>query len=72
MPTTANLVMRSDPQATLLDVEAEIGEAAEFIIHAERRPGRRVVREVLGLKGYDRAAKQFLLEAVYEVDYESA
>ena len=34
----ANLVMRSHPQATLSDVEAEIGEAVEFIIHAERRP----------------------------------
>jgi pilus assembly protein CpaF len=68
----ANLVMRSHPQATLSDVEAEIGEAVEFIIHAERRPGRRVVREVLALKGYDRAAKRFLLEPIYEVDHESA
>jgi pilus assembly protein CpaF len=68
----ANLVMRSHPQATLSDVEAEIGEAVEFIIHAERRPGRRVIREVLGLKGYDRAAKRFLLEPIYEVDHESS
>jgi hypothetical protein len=31
-----------------------------------------VIREVLALKGYDRAAKQFLLDPVYEVDHESA
>jgi pilus assembly protein CpaF len=68
----ANLVMRCHPQATLSDVEAEIGEAVEFIIHAERRPGRRVVREVLALKGYDRAVKRFLLESIYEVDHEAA
>ena len=68
----ANLVMRSHPQATLSDVEAEIGEAVEFIIHAERRPGRSVIREVLALKGYDRSAKQFLLEPIYEVDHEPA
>ena len=68
----ANLVMRSHPQATLSDVEAEIGEAVEFIIHTERRPGRRVVREVLALKGYDRSTKQFLLEPIYEVDHEPA
>ena len=68
----ANLVMRSHPQATLSDVEAEIGEAVEFIIHAERRPGRSVVREVLALKGYDRSTKQFLLEPIYEVDHEPA
>ena len=35
----ANLVMRSHPQATFSDVEAEIGEAVEFVIHTERRPG---------------------------------
>src|ERR1700684_1824838 len=58
----ANLVMRSHEQATLSDVEAEIGEAVEFVIHVERRPGRRVIREVLALKGYNRSAKRFLLE----------
>src|SRR5271156_174452 len=68
----ANLVMRSHAQATLSDVEAEIGEAVEFIIHAERRPGRRVISEVLALKGYDRSAKRFLLEPIYEVDHEPA
>ncbi len=57
----ANLAMRSHPRATLSDVEAEIGEAVEFIIHVEHRPGRRVVREVLALKGYDRTAKRFFL-----------
>jgi pilus assembly protein CpaF len=60
--------MRSHEQATLSDVEAEIGEAVEFIIHAERRPGRRVISEVLALKGYDRSAKRFLFESIYEAD----
>src|SRR5271155_977011 len=64
----ANLVMRSHEQATLSDVEAEIGEAVEFIIQTERRPGRRVVREVLRLKGYDRRAQKYVIEPVYEVD----
>jgi type IV secretory pathway VirB4 component len=65
----ANLVMGSHAQATLSDVEAEIGEAVEFIVHAERRPGRRVIREVLALKGYDRRVKEYVLESVYEVDH---
>jgi pilus assembly protein CpaF len=68
----ANLVMRSHAQAALSDVEAEIGEAVEFIVHAERQRGRRVIREVLALKGYDRSAKRFLLEPIYEVDHEPA
>lgn len=60
----ANLVMRSHGQAMFSDVEAEIGEAVEFVIHVERQPGRRVVREVLALNGYDRSSQQFKFEAV--------
>ncbi|WP_446743503.1 CpaF family protein [Silvibacterium acidisoli] len=63
----ANLVMRSHSQATFSDVEAEIAEAVEFIVHVERRPGRRVIREVLALRGYDRDAKRFQIEPVFEV-----
>ena len=50
----ANLVVRSHSQATFSDAEAEIGEAVDFIVHLERKPGRRIVREVLALRGYDR------------------
>jgi pilus assembly protein CpaF len=63
----ANLVMRSHAQATFSDIEAEIGEAVEFIVHVERQPGRRVIREVLALRGYDRDAKRFQIEPVFEV-----
>ena len=38
----ANLVLRSHSQATFEDVEAEIGEAVDLVIHVEREPGRRV------------------------------
>jgi pilus assembly protein CpaF len=62
----ANLVVRSHAQATFSDAEAEIGEAVDFIVHLERKPGRRVVREVLALRGYDRDAKRFLIESVFE------
>ena len=43
----ANLVLRSHSQATFEDIEAEIGEAVDFVVHVERQPGRRVIREVL-------------------------
>ena len=36
----ANLVMRSHAQATFSDAEAEIGEAVDFVVHIERKPGR--------------------------------
>jgi pilus assembly protein CpaF len=63
----ANLVMRNHAQTTFSDTEAEIGEAVDFVVHVERQPGRRIVREVLALRGYDRDAKRFLIEPVFEV-----
>jgi pilus assembly protein CpaF len=68
----ANLVMRSHAQTTFSDTEAEIGEAVDFVVHVERHPGRRIVREVLALRGYDRDAKRFLIEPVFEVQHATA
>jgi pilus assembly protein CpaF len=58
--------MRSHAQATFSDTEAEIGEAVDFVVHIERRPGCRFVREVLAVNGYDRDAKRFIVERVVE------
>ena len=65
----ANLVMRSHAQTTFSDTEAEIGEAVDFVVHIERKPGCRVVREVLAIQGYDRDAKRFMIEPALVVDY---
>ncbi len=65
----ANLVMRSHAQSTFSDTEAEIGEAVDFVVHIERKPGSRVVREVLAIRGYDRDAKRFLIEPVMEANH---
>src|ERR1700691_2990545 len=64
----ATLVLRSHSQATFEDIEAEIGEAVDFVIHVAREPGRRVIREVLQLNGYDRALQRFNYEMVYGAD----
>ena len=61
----ANLVMRNHSQATFVDTEAEIAEAVDFVVHVERLPGRRVIREVLALRGYDRDAKRFQIESIF-------
>ncbi len=53
-------------QTTFSDTEAEIGEAVDLVVHVERQPGRRILREVLALRGYDRDAKRFLIEPVFE------
>jgi len=68
----ANLVMRNHAQTTFSDTEAEIAEAVDFVVHVERQPGRRIVREVLGLRGYDRDAKRFLIDPIFEVKHAAA
>ena len=65
----ANLVMRNHAQTTFADTEVEIAEAVDFVVHVERQPGRRAIREVLALRGYDRDAKRFLIELVFEVQH---
>src|ERR1700728_934696 len=68
----ANLVMRNHGQTTFSDTEAEIGEAVDFLVHVARQPGRRIVREVLALREYNRDAKRFLIEPVFEVEHATA
>ncbi len=68
----ANLVMRNHAQTTFSDTEAEIAEAVDFVVHVERQPGRRIIREVLALRGYDRDAKRFLNDPVFEVKHAAA
>jgi type IV secretory pathway VirB4 component len=68
----ANLVMRNHAQTSFSDTEAEIAEAVDFVVHVERQPGRRILREVLATRGYDRDAKRFLIEPVFEVKHATA
>jgi pilus assembly protein CpaF len=63
----ANLAMRGHAQSTFSDTEAEIGEAIDLVVHIERHPGRRILREVLAIRGYDRDAKCFLIESVFQM-----
>ena len=68
----ANLVLRSHTQAAFSDIEAEIGESVDFVVHVDREPGRRVVREVLALTGYDRPSQRFQMEYVYRAGEQPA
>src|SRR6267142_7150539 len=60
----ANLVLRSHQQTTCEDVEAEIGESVDFVIHIERGCGRRYVKEVIQILGYDRRSFQFQIRDI--------
>jgi len=63
----ANLVLRSHSQMSYADVEAEIAEAVDYVVHIERQPGRRFVREVLRLVSYDRRNERLETELLYPV-----
>ena len=54
------------------DTEAEIGAAVDFVVHIERQPGGRVIREVLALRGYGRDARRFLVDPIFEVNHATA
>ena len=62
----ANLTLRSHAQMSFEDIEAEIGEAVDYVVHVERASARRVIREVLRLDGYDRSSQRFQFEVVYD------
>jgi pilus assembly protein CpaF len=64
----ANLVLRGNPQMMYGDIEAEIGEAVDYVIHLEREPRARVVREVLHVIGYDRRTQRFETDYVYPAE----
>jgi pilus assembly protein CpaF len=68
----ANLVMRSHAQTTFVDTQAEIGDAVDYVVHIDREAGRRVIREVLAIAGFDRDAKKFVSHRVSEVDLPSS
>jgi pilus assembly protein CpaF len=68
----ANLVMRNHAQATFSDVEAEIGGSVDLVVHIERGPGGRTIREVLRMIGYDRNTRRFLYEPIFEVEHATA
>jgi hypothetical protein len=44
-------------QTTFCHMGAEIGEAVDFVVHVERQSDRRIIREVLGLRRYERDTK---------------
>ncbi len=59
-------VLQSGVELPYRAVRGNIGEALELLVHIERRPGRRFVRQVLKVTGYDAALDRYQLEPVYE------
>ncbi len=41
------------------------------MVHVDREPGRRIIREVLQLNGYDRSKQSFQMEPVFRAESHS-
>ena len=68
----ANLVLHSHPQLSYADVEAEIADGVDYVVHVERQPGRRAIREVLRVDDYDRRTQRFQMEYVFRAEEPAA
>ena len=62
----ALLVMRHHPQAHLADIEQEIAEDVNTVVHIDRSTGVRRVEQVLRVTGYNRTQQQFTTEVLYD------
>jgi pilus assembly protein CpaF len=64
----ATLVAMSGVELPHRTVRENIAAAVHLVVHIERRDGRRYVREVLGLRGYDIPHDRYNLETIYAKD----
>jgi pilus assembly protein CpaF len=60
------LAMRSHQQSNRDDISAEIAETVQVVVQAGRYAEGRKVSEIIAVRGYDRAAKVFLYDTIYE------
>jgi pilus assembly protein CpaF len=60
------LAMRSHQQSNRDDISAEIAETVQVVVQVGRYAEGRKVSEIVAVRGYDRAAKVFLYDTIYE------
>jgi pilus assembly protein CpaF len=62
------LAMRSHQQSNRDDISAEIAETVQIVVQVGRFAEGRKVSEIIAVRGYDRAAKVFLYDTIYELE----
>ena len=60
------LAMRSHQQTNRDDISAEIAETVQIVTQVARYAEGRKVSEIIAVRGYDRATKQFLYDTIFE------
>jgi pilus assembly protein CpaF len=61
------LAMRTHQQATRDDIASEIADSVQLVIQVQRFAEGRRIAEIVAVRGYDRAAKVFLSDAIYDI-----
>jgi pilus assembly protein CpaF len=61
------LAMRSHQQSNRDDISAEIAETVQIVAQVGRFAGGRKVSEIIAVRGYDRTAKQFMYDTVFDL-----
>ena len=62
------LAMRSHQQSNRDDISAEIADTVQIVAQVGRFAEGRKVSEIIAVRGYDRAAKVFLYDTIYELE----
>jgi pilus assembly protein CpaF len=62
------LAMRSHQQSNRDDISTEIAETVQIVVQVGRYAEGRKVSEIITVRGYDRTAKVFLYDTIYERD----
>lgn len=58
-------VLQSNVELPYRAIKSNIGDSLNFLVHIERRPGRRFVSEVLRIEGYDPERDGYKIEPVF-------
>jgi pilus assembly protein CpaF len=61
------LAMRSHQQSNRDDISAEIAETVQIVAQVGRFAGGRKVSEIIAVRGYDRANKQFMYDTIFDL-----
>jgi pilus assembly protein CpaF len=61
------LAMRSHQQSNRDDISAEIAETVQVVVQVGRFATGRKISEIIAVRGYDRAAKVFLYDTIFDV-----
>ena len=62
----SELAMRSHQQSNRDDIATEIADSVQIVVQVSRFAAGRKVSEIIAVNGYDRAAKLYLFDTIFD------